>query len=82
MSIIFSPRLNFSATDVVNNYKIRFQRQSSKQLFIMRDRKSKSGTSLWVAIGAVVLIILLIVWLTIADFFGDTDVAALITPFC
>lgn len=48
----------------------------------MSERKSKSGTSLWVAIGAVVLIILLIVWLTIADFFGDTDVAAFIQPFC
>ncbi len=35
--------------------------------------------SVWVAIGAVVLIILLIVWLTVADFAGDTGVAALIT---
>ena len=34
------------------------------------------GTKLWVAIGAVVLIILLILWLTIADLWGDTDVAA------
>jgi len=35
--------------------------------------------SVWVAIGAVVLIILLIVWLTVVDFAGDTGVAALIT---
>lgn len=34
--------------------------------------------NLWVAIGAVVLIILLIVWLTMADLWGDTDVAAFI----
>lgn len=42
--------------------------------------KRKSNKNLWVAIGAVVLIVLLIVWLTVADFFGDTDVAALMTP--
>ena len=33
---------------------------------------------IWLAIGAVVLIVLLFVWLTIADFWGDTDVAAFI----
>ncbi|MBD5355369.1 MAG: hypothetical protein HDR85_10800 [Bacteroides sp.] len=46
----------------------------------MSERKTKSGTTLWVAIGAVVLIILLILWLTIADLLGDTDVAAFIPP--
>lgn len=43
------------------------------------DRKSRngnSGTKVWLAIGVVVLIILLIIWLTIADLWGDTDVAA------
>ncbi len=44
----------------------------------MSDKKK--NTSLWVAIGAVILIILLLVWLTIADFFGDTDVAAMVPP--
>ncbi|MDE6859900.1 MAG: hypothetical protein K2J65_05765 [Duncaniella sp.] len=44
----------------------------------MRDRKKNTG--LWVAIGAVILIILLLVWLTVADFFGDTDVAAIAVP--
>ncbi|MBO5457263.1 MAG: hypothetical protein J6A20_12230 [Muribaculaceae bacterium] len=43
----------------------------------MREKKS---TTLWVAIGAVILIILLLVWLTVADFFGDTDVAAMVAP--
>lgn len=43
-----------------------------------QDRKKKNRTSLWVAIGAIVLIILLLVWLTVADFAGDTDVAACI----
>lgn len=31
---------------------------------------------LWIIVGVVVLIILLIVWLTVADFNGDTDVFA------
>lgn len=42
------------------------------------ETKRKNKTNLWVAIGAIVLIILLLVWLTIADFWGDTDVAACI----
>lgn len=39
------------------------------------DKKNRK-TSMWLIVGVVVLIALLIVWLTIADFFGDTDVAA------
>lgn len=46
----------------------------------MADKKKKNQTSLWVAIGAIFLIILLIIWLTVADFAGDTDVAAFIAP--
>ncbi len=45
----------------------------------MSDRKNNTR-NLWIAIGAVVLIILLIVWLTMADLAGDTDVAACIAP--
>ena len=44
-----------------------------------RKKKSKQS-SLWVTIGAVFLILLLIIWLTVADFSGDTDVAAFIAP--
>lgn len=44
-----------------------------------RDNRKKTNKSLWVAIGAVILVILLIAWLTMADFAGDTDVAAVIT---
>lgn len=45
------------------------------------ERRSRMRkTNIWVAIGAVILIILLIVWLTMADFAGDTDVAAFIAP--
>lgn len=40
----------------------------------------KKSTTLWLAIGVVVLIVLLMLWLTIADLLGDTDVAALIAP--
>lgn len=47
----------------------------------MTDRKRKSNRNIWISIGAVVLIILLIVWLTTADFFGDTDVAAFIPAY-
>ncbi|MBD5193600.1 MAG: hypothetical protein HDS08_04360 [Bacteroides sp.] len=43
-------------------------------------RSNYSSKKIWLTIGACILIILLLVWLTIADFFGDTDVAALITP--
>lgn len=45
----------------------------------MSSKKNRNKTSVWVAIGAAFLIILLIIWLTVADFLGDTDVAAFIT---
>ena len=38
--------------------------------------KSKNAVSVWIVIGVIVLVILLILWLTIADLWGDTDVAA------
>ena len=44
------------------------------------SRKMKQSTPLWVVIGAIILIILLIVWLSVAMFTGDTDVAAFIAP--
>lgn len=43
--------------------------------------KKKSSTPVWVAIGAIFLIILLIIWLTFADITGNTDVAAFIAPY-
>lgn len=43
------------------------------------DRKTR--TSVWVAIGAIFLIILLILWLTFADLTGNTDVAAFLAPY-
>lgn len=45
----------------------------------MSDKRKKT-TNMWLAIGAVFLIILLIIWLTVADLAGDTDVAAIIPP--
>lgn len=43
------------------------------------DKKPKlSSKKVWLGIGAAVLIILLIVWLTVANLAGDTDVAAMI----
>ena len=44
------------------------------------SRKNKNQTNIWIAIEAIFLIILLIIWLTVADFTGDTDVAAFIAP--
>ena len=41
----------------------------------------KSRTPIWVAIGAIFLIILLILWLTFADLTGNTDVAAFLAPY-
>ncbi len=38
-------------------------------------------TGVWVAIGAIFLIILLIIWLTFADITGNTDVAAFLAPY-
>ena len=40
----------------------------------MSDNKKK--TNVWLVVGAIILIILLVVWLTYAMFLGDTDVAA------
>ena len=41
----------------------------------------RNRTSVWVAIGAIFLIILLILWLTFADLTGNTDVAAFLAPY-
>lgn len=35
---------------------------------------------MWLVIGVIVLIILLLLWLTVADMLGDTDVAAQVMP--
>lgn len=43
--------------------------------------KKPSRTPVWVAIGAIFLIILLIIWLTFADLTGNTDVAAYLAPY-
>lgn len=56
----------------INHYIIPMNDKNSR-------RKNKTA-SFWVAVGAVILIILLIFWLTMADFAGDTDVAAAILP--
>ena len=46
----------------------------------MNDSKRRAKPNLWLIIGAVVLIVLLLLWLTFADLSGDTDVAAQILP--
>ena len=42
----------------------------------MKKDNNRSKASVWLVAGVAVLIILLIVWLTVADLWGDTDVAA------
>ncbi len=44
----------------------------------MSKKPRLSRTHLWLAIGAAILIILLLIWLTFASLTGDTDVAAYI----
>lgn len=42
--------------------------------------RNRKRINVWVAVGAIFLIILLILWLTVADFTGNTDVAAFLGP--
>lgn len=42
-----------------------------------RHKKKKSRINVWLLVGVIILIILLFVWLTIADLWGDTDVVAM-----
>lgn len=46
----------------------------------MDKRSGSDKMNLWISIGAIVLMVLLIVWLTLADLWGDTDVAAMVLP--
>ena len=41
-------------------------------------RRSRAKT--WLAFGAIILIVLLLIWLTYANLLGDTDVAAVLPP--
>lgn len=53
----------------------------TKIIYIMSDKKGfRAGKSTWIAVGVIVFIILLFIWLTMADLWGDTDVAAFIPP--
>ena len=45
----------------------------------MDKYSKKKALKVWLVIAVLVLIILLLVWLTIADLWGDTDVAAFIS---
>ena len=49
-----------------------------KRFVMDRDNRRQKKTQMWISIGAVVLIILLILWLSIADIWGDTDVNAIV----
>ena len=49
-------------------------RDKAEERALRRERRR--SFSIWAAIGAIILIILLVLWLTIADLMGDTDVVA------
>lgn len=42
----------------------------------MTQRQHNTRLNIWIILGVAVLIILLLVWLTVTDFIGNTDVAA------
>jgi len=46
----------------------------------MERNKKRRNTALWISIGAIILILLLLVWLTMTDMWGNTDVAAVVIP--
>ncbi len=46
----------------------------------MTQRRHNTRLNIWIISGVAVLIILLLLWLTVADFIGDTDVAATVIP--
>ena len=48
----------------------------------MESKNNHRGRfSMWMYFGVGILILLLLVWLTIADFWGDTDVNAIVPIF-
>lgn len=49
---------------------------SEEREYRRHQRSSGKKTSVWLIIGVIVLIVLLVVWLTVAMFTGDTDVNA------
>ena len=74
-------RVNIALRDNVKSLNNRL----TNTLLHMKETKKAPGrrTSIWTYIGVGVLIILLFTWLSIADLWGDTDVAAdCITAFC
>lgn len=42
----------------------------------MEKKQKNSKVNFWLLVGVIVLIVLLVIWLTMADLWGDTDVAA------
>ena len=69
---------------VLYNTSVKIYRSIVTFNISIMSRKNKNQTNIWIAIWiaieAIFLIILLIIWLTVADFTGDTDVAAFIAP--
>lgn len=83
----YDVRNKASGADVIVETEIHTKnvKHSLKNTIVMDDkmrrrRRQVNRSNFWIAVGAVILIILLILWLTMADLAGDTDVAAMILP--
>ncbi len=61
--------------ETINEFKFIYIMSSEN-----KHEKRGNRTSPWLVVGVIVLIVLLIVWLSIADLWGDTDVAAAVMP--
>ena len=62
-----------SAENQTHNSEVRYRER-------YRRAARRRRTNIWLLVGVIILIALLIYWLTLADFSGDTDVAAAIAP--
>ncbi|MDE7427150.1 MAG: hypothetical protein K2M79_05065 [Muribaculaceae bacterium] len=65
----------------MSNNTFKSHNDHAENAYRNHNPRRRNKTSLWVAIGAVILIILLLVWLTVADFTGNTDVVAFMSPY-
>lgn len=54
--------------------------ESPRSLSLDMHPDKRKKLNVWLVIGVLVLIALLLIWLTIASFMGDTDVAAFVAP--
>ena len=57
------------------------RKERREEIREVKKANKKNRACVWMLFGVGILILLLLVWLTIADFWGDTDVAAMVNLF-